>query len=279
MASVFVSYFREDRVLVDKLCQKLEAHNVNIWLDRKKIQPGAYWKDAIREAIEKGDFFIACFSQEINRRNKSYLYKELDLAIEIFNQLKPGRLWFIPVKLTPCKIPKIQISSNKTILDLQWVDLYADFEEGSQQIIRVIHSDLQKNSPKGKQESTSQFSEISRIPPDNNLVPEILVTRNKEQQRVKIIKELRNFLLQDKNINDEIIMYIIGDKNKIIYPDDPQASWKTHIKNADIKELKRILSDLAYNFGSHPNTKYIESSLEKIALVAGRGNTKSIINR
>jgi hypothetical protein len=34
-----------------------------LWLDKTDIKPGYRWKDAIREAISEGDFFIACFSE------------------------------------------------------------------------------------------------------------------------------------------------------------------------------------------------------------------------
>jgi len=61
---VFISYVRENQKEVDRLCQDLEKHGANVWLDRNSIKPGARWKDAIREAIRHGDFFIACFSDE-----------------------------------------------------------------------------------------------------------------------------------------------------------------------------------------------------------------------
>ena len=49
---VFISYVRENQDQVDKLCEKLKQHGVNVWLDRNSIKPGARWKDAIREAID-----------------------------------------------------------------------------------------------------------------------------------------------------------------------------------------------------------------------------------
>ena len=67
---VFISYVRENQKQVDRLCQDLERHGINVWLDRKNIKPGARWKDAIREAIRHGDFFIACFSNEYTSKGK-----------------------------------------------------------------------------------------------------------------------------------------------------------------------------------------------------------------
>jgi len=79
---VFISYVRENQEQVDRLCQDLERNGVNVWLDRHSIKPGARWKDAIREAIRLGDFFIACFSEDYTSKKKSYMNEELTLATE-----------------------------------------------------------------------------------------------------------------------------------------------------------------------------------------------------
>ncbi len=68
---VFISYVRENQKQVDRLCHDLESHGVNVWLDRNDIKPGVRRKNAIREAIRQGDFFIACFSDEYTSVSKS----------------------------------------------------------------------------------------------------------------------------------------------------------------------------------------------------------------
>lgn len=102
MSHVFISYVRDDSALVDELAKTLKANGVEVWLDKEKIKPGYRWKAAIRQAIEEGEFFIACFSKEYESRNKSYASTELNLAIEELRQY-PTTVppWFIPVKLSP----------------------------------------------------------------------------------------------------------------------------------------------------------------------------------
>jgi hypothetical protein len=56
---VFISNVRENQEQDYRLCQNLENHGVEIWLGQASIKPGARWKDAIREAIRHGDFFVA----------------------------------------------------------------------------------------------------------------------------------------------------------------------------------------------------------------------------
>jgi hypothetical protein len=70
---VFISYIRDNRDVVDQLSQELRARGVNVWLDRTEIEPGSRWRDAIRQAIQSGIFFIACFSREYNERDRTYM--------------------------------------------------------------------------------------------------------------------------------------------------------------------------------------------------------------
>jgi hypothetical protein len=135
---VFISYVRENQELVGRLCENLKAHGVNVWLDRNSINPGARWKAAIREAIRHGDFFIACFSDAYTSKVKTYMNEELTLAIEELRQYASDREWFIPVLLSECDVPARSLGGGKTLLDINWVPLYEDWDAGVQRIISVI---------------------------------------------------------------------------------------------------------------------------------------------
>ena len=137
---VFISYVRENQEQVDRLCQDLERYGVKVWLDRKSIKPGARWKDAIREAIRHGDFFIACFSIEYDAREQTYMNEELSLAIEELKQYitETDRTWFIPLLLSKCKMPEHSIGGEETLLDIENVQLYEDWDAGIQKILSVI---------------------------------------------------------------------------------------------------------------------------------------------
>lgn len=106
MQHVFISYMHENTDDVDRLYQELTSRDIKVWLDRNDIKPGSRWKDAIREAIRDGAFFIACFSKEYNKRGKTYMNEELTIAIQELRQRPTDRIWFIPVKLNTCKIPE-----------------------------------------------------------------------------------------------------------------------------------------------------------------------------
>ncbi|MFL6446284.1 MAG: TIR domain-containing protein [Bryobacteraceae bacterium] len=144
---VFVSYVREDQNTVDRLAKELSAYGIKVWLDKTELKPGYRWKDAIREAISKGDFFIACFSEAYQRRSKSYMNEELTLAIEELRQRPSDRAWFIPVLLSECEVPARGIGAGETLRDIQWVELYRDWEPGIIRIAAAIDPDAQIAKP------------------------------------------------------------------------------------------------------------------------------------
>ena len=135
---VFLSYVRENAVVVDRLVNDLAARSVSVWLDRERLIPGQRWRDVIREAIRGGDLFVACYSREYLERDRSYMNEELAVAIEELRQRQANRSWFIPVSLDGCSIPARDIGGGETLHDLQWVDLSADWERGVALIAKAL---------------------------------------------------------------------------------------------------------------------------------------------
>ena len=138
MKRVFISYVNENFLIVDLLYQALDSRGIQIWLDRNNIAPGLRWKREIRRAIQQGAFFIACFSQEYDERDKTYMNEELTIAIEELRQRPTNQIWFIPVKLNECEIPDRDIGGGETLRDLQHVNLYEDWDSCIRRILEVI---------------------------------------------------------------------------------------------------------------------------------------------
>ena len=61
---VFVSYVRDNSDDVNRICEAFWKNGIRYWVDRNQIEPGKIWKQAIRNAIGEGAFFLACFSGE-----------------------------------------------------------------------------------------------------------------------------------------------------------------------------------------------------------------------
>ncbi len=134
-----MSYVRNNKRLVNRLYNDLTSYGVKVWLDRNDINPGTYWKEAIRQAIGEGVFFIACFSIQYNKRPKTYMNEELILAVEELRQRVGNNLsWFIPVLFSRCKVPNIDIGAGKTLRDIEYIELYRDWDAGIHRILNVI---------------------------------------------------------------------------------------------------------------------------------------------
>ena len=136
--SVFISYVRENKDMVDRLATDLRTLGIKIWLDRNDIMPGQWWKDAIGKAIEKGAFFIACYSKELNERQDTYMHGELRLAIDRLISMPRERVWFIRVMLNETEIPSHRISDHETLKDINTIALYKDWDQGLAMILRAM---------------------------------------------------------------------------------------------------------------------------------------------
>jgi hypothetical protein len=66
------------------------------------------------------------------------MYEELFLAIEELRQRPIDRSWFIPVKLSECDIPELEIGAGATLKDVQFIELYPDWDAAVRQIIDVV---------------------------------------------------------------------------------------------------------------------------------------------
>jgi hypothetical protein len=138
MSHVFMSYVQENREEVRKLADALRSGKVDVWLDRDSLEPGQRWKEEIRDAIERGMFFVACFSREYMSREQSYMNEELTLAIEQLRKRPTSRSWFIPVLLSGNEIPARSIGAGESLRDLQWVDLRADWQTGVAKLVKAL---------------------------------------------------------------------------------------------------------------------------------------------
>ena len=193
MNGVFISYVSENIEIVDRLCQQLKSHEIEVWQDRDNLAPGLRWKQEIRTAIRDGAFFIACFSKEYNDRDKTYMNEELTLAIEELRQRPTDRIWFIPVKLNDCEIPDRDIGGGETLRDLHYVNLYDDWNRGIQGILNAV----QRESGRASNEHTapnrieeSAYEEFRKGLACQNSVSD---TTPPEEKRQKIEKAFQHY--------------------------------------------------------------------------------------
>jgi hypothetical protein len=145
-AHAFVSYMRNDEQVVHKLCGELRARNIDVWLDRDRIDPGQSWHKAIQSAIENGAFFLACFSEAFHRRHETYMHQEMAWAAERMRMSSERCAWLIPIRLSECAPPDLNLGNGESVSNLQWVDLFKNWDNGVSRILRVVRPTISRNT-------------------------------------------------------------------------------------------------------------------------------------
>jgi hypothetical protein len=130
---VFVAYVDEDSRLALRLVESLNAAGVKTWIDKQRLLPGQDWRRAIERAIDRADFFLACFSQRAIRKRGQFPY-ELRYALRCAERMPLDENFLIPVRLDACELPQRIHSTTQS------VDLFPDWHGGvrllSQSILR-----------------------------------------------------------------------------------------------------------------------------------------------
>jgi hypothetical protein len=128
---VFLAYAREDRNKVKRLFRHLQKAGLEPWMDCQTLLAGQNWPRAIEQTIEISDFFLGCFSKNsISKRGQ--FQSELAFALNVASRFPEGEIFFIPVRLDDCTLPR-NISSTT-----HWVDLFPNWTRGTQKLIAAI---------------------------------------------------------------------------------------------------------------------------------------------
>lgn len=143
MGYAFISYVKENRDTVLRVCEELTNRGFDIWIDVNDLLPGVKWSRAIREAVEDAEFFLAFFSEEYYTRDATHMNEEITLAIGQLRLMHPNHIWFIPIRLSG-DIPDRGISAVQTLRDLQYADLENEWERDMERVCQWLQSRLGK---------------------------------------------------------------------------------------------------------------------------------------
>lgn len=141
MPHAFVSYVREDREVVDRLARTLRREGVEVWLDRDAIRPGTPWREAIEEAIRGGAYFVACLSRALAAKPGSFMWEELDLAMDRLAHRADARPWFVPLRLDGGAMLDLAKGGREALASIEQIDLAADWEDGIRRLLGVLQPD------------------------------------------------------------------------------------------------------------------------------------------
>lgn len=264
---IFVSYVRENSDTVGKLAKQLESRGLQVWLDRTKISPGMRWRDAIREAIQGGDLFLACFSNASAARERSYMNEELTFAIDELRQRPADRTWFVPVLLEGGAVPQRAISATETLRDLQWIDLGSDWESGVNAVIQAALAKVADNRVEGPERMTMAHAreligqldatELSELSLGAQFMAKALLQSETEEKFVTALR--RNFHLLSEDQQRGAVKAAFDDPSVVYAPirrlikelsndaqqeilDDKNIKRATLFDKGIMSELRRLLS-------------------------------------
>lgn len=145
--NVFISYVRENSDEVDRICKEFRKEGISYWIDREDIEPGKLWKTAIKDAINNGAYFLACFSKEYAERTETHMNEEILVAIEILRKKSFNSGWFIPIKLSECEIPAIDIGVGYTLQDIHHLKFYENWDTGMERLVDIIKREEESKQP------------------------------------------------------------------------------------------------------------------------------------
>ena len=138
---VFLSYVHENKTKVKQLHDDLIAAGEKVWWDQD-IVLGTKGKLAMRQAVKESYAFVLCLSRQAEARAKSGIYPELRDAIALFREYAPGRVFLIPVRLSKCAIPPMEIDATTMLDDLQYVDLFpaSKWKAGVNKLVKALQA-------------------------------------------------------------------------------------------------------------------------------------------
>jgi len=128
---VFLAYAEEDRGEVRKLYSALQRAGFEPWMDQEKLLPGQNWPRAIDRAIDLSDFFVGCFSHRSTVK-RGHFQRELGYALDAAASIPAEDIFFIPVRLDACPLPRQIVST------VQYVDLFPDWDRGVRVLIKSL---------------------------------------------------------------------------------------------------------------------------------------------
>lgn len=125
----FLSYAKEDLEFAHGLYFSLKKRGFDPWMDKPPapfdldgLQPGEDWRAALEREIQRADRMILILS-EASVSKVGYVQREFRRALELMNEMPPGRVFAVPILKEPCEVPALVVGHIR-LQDLQWTNIF-----------------------------------------------------------------------------------------------------------------------------------------------------------
>jgi hypothetical protein len=125
MAHVFISFVSEDTKLAQWVASQLRSNGLDPWFseDAGRILPGQNWKDALRNAIECGGYYVPIFTEQWTKRQRSVANEELMFAAEEARLRQSGQPWIVPLLVHKVQLPSVDLGGGRRLSDIHYSDI------------------------------------------------------------------------------------------------------------------------------------------------------------
>ncbi|UCH92613.1 MAG: toll/interleukin-1 receptor domain-containing protein [Candidatus Aminicenantes bacterium] len=132
---VFISHASENKDAAYSLYKKLEDAGLIPWLDKENLRGGEEWEKEIKKTIKNVDYVLVLLSKALASEHESYVFKEINHAMERKKGFRQGIRFIIPVRIDDCPL-------LEELEGLQTVDL----RDGSKidELIKIIQRDFER---------------------------------------------------------------------------------------------------------------------------------------
>jgi hypothetical protein len=133
---VFISYAKEDKIVADAVCARLESHAVRCWIAPRDVLPGMAYGEAIIDAIRGCRIMILIFSSKSNV--SPHIPKEIERAVSAGVAVIPFRI----EDVLPGK------SLDYFIGSVHWLDaLTRPLEQHLERLVQNVQTLLSRDAP------------------------------------------------------------------------------------------------------------------------------------
>ncbi|HSK78040.1 MAG TPA: toll/interleukin-1 receptor domain-containing protein [Thermoanaerobaculia bacterium] len=238
MATVFISYAREDLEFARSLYAFVLEGGHKVWMDKESLLPGEDWKQVIHKAIRESDFFLACLSKK-SVSKRGYVQRELKQACEVLDEFPEGEIFIVPIRLDDCEPPQ----RFEDLHCIDWID------ENSKRLLRKTLSS------KGKQdESAEQFRLLNLLARLRSrtryLYPELHKSAAASQTRSEPVSLLESTLesvmpvLEELKANGLLEYSYADDDAKVIDGRSGELVRRVQLVSLDLNKLRPLLMAL-----------------------------------
>ncbi len=250
---VFLCHSSGDKLAVRSLYQRLEACNIDPWLDEENLLPGQNWEYEIRKAVRITDIVIVCLSPGSISKT-GYVQKEIKFALDVADEQPEDTIFLIPLKLEECDIPT-------RLKHLHCVNYFQ--EDGFNKFMKALVS--RSESIKNEKLAPVNFPKENIVEPPPIQGNEEQVQANRDEKRFNSKAEKENISTKEdalRYLSDPWRVITIEDARKVceivgvVFPNKLIMHWKDAIDAMNKYSLKAVDNDpgtgvLTYNLSNY----------------------------